>query len=56
MFGSFKFGRDMKRPTRLNNEAKRELDRYADALAADPTANSVVVWVRHHDGKQSEER
>ena len=42
-FGSIEFKRDMKRPTRVDNEAKGELDRYADALAAAPDAKGVVV-------------
>ncbi len=33
----------LKRPTRVDNEAKGELDRYADALAAAPDAKGVVV-------------
>jgi outer membrane protein OmpA-like peptidoglycan-associated protein len=42
-FGAIEFKHDLKRPTRVDNEAKGELDRYADALAATPDANSVVV-------------
>ena len=42
-FGSIEFKRDVKRPTRVDNEAKGELDRYADALAADPDSKGVVV-------------
>ena len=42
-FGSIDFKRDLKRPTRVDNEAKGELDRYADALAAAPDAKGVVV-------------
>jgi hypothetical protein len=42
-FGSIEFKRDTKRPTRVDNEAKGELDRYADALAAAPDAKGVVV-------------
>jgi hypothetical protein len=42
-FGSIEFKRDVKRPTRVDNEAKGELDRYADALAATPDAKGVVV-------------
>jgi outer membrane protein OmpA-like peptidoglycan-associated protein len=42
-FGIIKFNRDVKRPTRVDNEAKGELDRYADALAAMPDATGVVV-------------
>jgi hypothetical protein len=42
-FGSIEFKRDVKRPTRVDNEAKGELDRYADALAAAPDDKGVVV-------------
>jgi outer membrane protein OmpA-like peptidoglycan-associated protein len=42
-FGSIEFKRDTKRPTRVDNEAKGELDRYADALAAAPDSRGVVV-------------
>lgn len=42
-FGSIGFNNDPRRPTRVDNEAKGELDRYADALAADPDAKGVVV-------------
>ncbi len=42
-FGAIEFKHDQKRPTRVDNEAKGELDRYADALAADPEAKGVVV-------------
>jgi outer membrane protein OmpA-like peptidoglycan-associated protein len=42
-FGSIEFNRDKKRPTRVDNEAKGELDRYADALAASPDSKGVVV-------------
>jgi hypothetical protein len=42
-FGSIEFRRDAKRPTRVDNMAKAELDRYADALAASPDARGVVV-------------
>jgi hypothetical protein len=42
-FGSIEFKRDTKRPTRVDNEAKGELDRYADALAAAPDSKGVVV-------------
>ena len=42
-FGSTECTRDMKRPTRVCNDAKAELDRYADALAAAPDAKGVVV-------------
>jgi hypothetical protein len=42
-FGSIEFARDTKRPTRVDNEAKGELDRYADALAASPDSKGVVV-------------
>jgi hypothetical protein len=37
------FSIDKKRPTRVDNAAKGMLDRYADALAADPDATAVVV-------------
>lgn len=42
-FGTVEFKRDAKRPTRVDNEAKGELDRYADALAAAPDAKGVIV-------------
>jgi len=42
-YGAIDFRRDAKRPTRVDNEAKGELDRYADALAAAPDAKGVVV-------------
>ncbi len=42
-FGSVEFTHDVKRPTRVDNEAKGELDRYADALAAAPDSKGVVV-------------
>ncbi len=42
-YGAIAFSRDLKRPTRVDNEAKGELDRYADALAAKPDCNGVVV-------------
>jgi len=42
-FGSIAFLHDRKRPTRVDNTAKAELDRYADALAASPDAKGVVV-------------
>ncbi len=42
-FGTIDFSRDARRPTRVDNEAKGELDRYADALAAAPDAKGVVV-------------
>jgi len=42
-FGIVEFKRDVKRPTRVDNEAKGELDRYADALAATPDARGVLV-------------
>jgi len=37
------FSVDKKRPSRIDNAAKAPLDRYADALAADPDATAVVV-------------
>lgn len=42
-YASVAFQRDSRRPTRVDNEAKGELDRYADALAAAPDAKGVVV-------------
>jgi outer membrane protein OmpA-like peptidoglycan-associated protein len=37
------FSTDKKLPSRIDNAAKAMLDRYADALAADPDATAVVV-------------
>lgn len=42
-YGTIGFHRDSKRPTRVDNEAKGLLDRYADALAAAPDAQGVLV-------------
>jgi outer membrane protein OmpA-like peptidoglycan-associated protein len=42
-FGTIQFMHDKKRPTRVDNEAKGELDRFADALAATPDAKAVLV-------------
>lgn len=42
-FGTIRFMHDAKRPTRVDNEAKGELDRFADALAATPDAKGVLV-------------
>ena len=42
-FGVVKFERDAMRPARVDNEAKGELDRYADALALAPESRGVVV-------------
>ncbi len=42
-YGTIEFQRDSKRPTRVDNEAKGELDRYADALAAAPEVKGVLV-------------
>jgi outer membrane protein OmpA-like peptidoglycan-associated protein len=42
-FGTVKFSHDRLRPARVDNEAKGELDRYADALAAAPDAKGIVV-------------
>ncbi|SRR6266568_318333 len=42
-FGTIEFKHDPKRPTRVDNEAKGELDRYADALAASPEVKGVAV-------------
>jgi hypothetical protein len=40
---AIEFKNDVKRPTRVDNQAKGELDRYADALAAQPDAKGVLV-------------
>jgi hypothetical protein len=37
------FSADKRRPSRIDNAAKAMLDRYADALAADPNSTAVVV-------------
>jgi outer membrane protein OmpA-like peptidoglycan-associated protein len=42
-FGILEFKVNPNRPTRVDNEAKGELDRYADALAAAPDAKAVIV-------------
>ncbi len=42
-YGYISFRRDLKRPTRVDNEAKGQLDRFADALAASPDAKAVLV-------------
>ncbi len=42
-FGAIAFSRDRKRPTRVDNEAKGELDRYADVLAVKPDCKGIVV-------------
>jgi outer membrane protein OmpA-like peptidoglycan-associated protein len=42
-FGSIEFAHDAKRPTRVDNEAKAELDRFADALAAAPDTKGAVI-------------
>jgi hypothetical protein len=53
-YGVVKFERDVKRPTRVDNEAKGELDRYADDLAATPDVTGVVVgYAGAKDGKDS---
>lgn len=53
-FGTIEFKRDVKRPTRVDNEAKGELDRYADALAAEPESEGVVVgYETAQEAKQS---
>jgi hypothetical protein len=49
-FGAVEFKHDLRRPTRVDNEVKGELDRYADALAAAPDANGVVVG--YGEGKE----
>jgi hypothetical protein len=41
--GGLDFSADKKRPSRIDNAAKAMLDRYAEALAADPDATAVVV-------------
>jgi len=51
-FGDIEFKHDLKRPTRVDNEAKGELDRYADALAASPDAKGVVVGFATAQEKQ----
>lgn len=43
VFGIIQFDRDARRPARVDNEAKGELDRYAYALAATPDATGVLV-------------
>jgi len=42
-FGAIEFSRDTLRPTRVDNQAKGELDRYADALAAAPDSKGILV-------------
>ncbi len=42
-FGAVEFRHDAKRPTRVDNEAKGELDRFADALTATADAKGVLV-------------
>jgi hypothetical protein len=42
-FATTECTRDLGRPTRVCNDAKAELDRFADALAAAPDAKGVVV-------------
>jgi hypothetical protein len=42
-FGLIEFMHDAKRPARVDNEAKGELDRYADALASAPDVKGVIV-------------
>jgi len=42
-FGIIEFKINLNRPTRVDNQAKGELDRYADALAAAPDAKGIVV-------------
>jgi len=41
-FGEITFRRDVRRPTRVDNQAKAELDRYADALTAAADANGAI--------------
>jgi hypothetical protein len=47
------FSIDSKRPTRVYNAAKAMLDRYADALAADPNSKAVVVGYDNADERVS---
>ncbi len=42
-FGATEFRHDTKRPTRVDNEAKGELDRFADALSAAADVKAVLV-------------
>lgn len=52
-FGFIEFVRDLKRPARVDNEAKGELDRYAEALAAVPDATGVLVgYAKSKDGQE----
>jgi len=54
MFGSIEFRHDARRPTRVDNQAKGELDRYAAALAASPDAKGVVVgYAKDDEAKKS---
>jgi outer membrane protein OmpA-like peptidoglycan-associated protein len=51
-FGFIEFARDLKRPARVDNEAKGELDRFAEALAAVPDATGVLVgYAKSKDGR-----
>jgi hypothetical protein len=54
-FGRIDFVHDLKRPTRVDNQAKGELDRYADALAAEPEAKGVVVGYATEKEEKEEE-
>jgi hypothetical protein len=53
-FGEIEFVRDVKRPTRVDNQAKAELDRYADALAAAADANGAIVGFATTKEKQNQ--
>jgi hypothetical protein len=52
-FGEIAFRRDVKRPTRVDNQAKAELDRYADALTAAPDADGAIVGFATTKEKQN---
>lgn len=56
-FGIIEFKRDLKRPTRVDNEAKGTLDRYADALAADPDAKGLIIgFAARHEARNTARR
>lgn len=57
-FASVLFERDVKRPARVDNEAKGELDRFADALAAAPDMKAVVIGraAKSEGGSDAERR
>jgi hypothetical protein len=52
-FGEIAFRRDVKRPIRVDNQAKAELDRYADALTAAADANGAIVGFATTKEKQN---